>query len=386
MIATTAPLGLYIHWPYCRRICPYCDFNVYKARAYDADLTEALIADLAGWADIAGKRAFTSIHFGGGTPSLMTPQDVARVIEAADRLFGLVPGAEIGLEANPAEADALPDLARAGINRLSVGVQSLDDRALARLGRDHDAARAIEAVGIAQTAVDRVSVDLIFAREGQSLADWERELTAAIALGTGHVSAYQLTLEPGTAFARQAERGRLTLPDGDAAADFQELTYGVLGAAGLTPYEISNFARTPGDRSVHNSLYWTGADWIGIGPGAHSRLFSSVNGGRLAAEAKAKPAEYIGAVKTAGRGSEAEIRLTPAEDFAERVLMGLRIAEGIDRAALTNATGLSLDPKRIRQLASDGWIMVTPDRVMLTAQGRLLADRIGGELAEPQSL
>lgn len=386
MPATPTPLGLYIHWPYCRRICPYCDFNVYKARAYDADLTEALIADLAGWADIAGKRAFTSIHFGGGTPSLMTPQDVERVVEAADRLFGLEAGAEIGLEANPAEAASLPELAKAGINRLSVGVQSLDDRALARLGRDHDATKAIEAVGIAQTAVERVSVDLIFAREGQSLADWERELTAAIALETGHVSAYQLTLEPGTAFARQAETGRLTLPDGDAAADFQELTYGVLGAAGLNPYEISNFARTPGDRSVHNSLYWTGADWIGIGPGAHSRLFSSTNGGRLAAEAKEKPGEYAAAVRQAGRGSEAEIHLTPAEDFAERVMMGLRIAEGIDRAALTAATGLSLDHGRISRLASDGWIAVTPERVALTAQGRLLADRIGGELAEPQSL
>lgn len=384
MPATPTPLGLYIHWPYCRRICPYCDFNVYRARAYDTDLTDALIADLAGWADIAGKRAFTSIHFGGGTPSLMTPRDVARVIESADRLFGLQAGAEIGLEANPAEAAALPDLARAGVNRLSIGVQSLDDRALARLGRDHDAAKALEAVKVAQKAVDRVSVDLIFAREGQSLVDWERELTAAIALGTGHVSAYQLTLEPGTAFARQAETGRLTLPDGDAAADFQELTYGVLGAAGLTPYEISNFARTPEDRSVHNSLYWTGADWIGIGPGAHSRLFSSTTGGRLAAEAKDKPGDYIGAVKTAGRGSEAEIRLTAAEDFAERVLMGLRIAEGIDRAALTATTGLSLDTARISQLASDGWITMTPDRVALTPQGRLLADRIGGELAEPQ--
>ena len=383
MPAMPTPLGLYIHWPYCRRICPYCDFNVYKARAYDGDLTEALIADLAGWAEIAGERAFTSIHFGGGTPSLMTPQDVARVIEAADRLFGLKAGAEIGLEANPAEAASLPDLARAGINRLSVGVQSLDDRALARLGRDHDAARAIEAVKVAQKAVERVSVDLIFAREGQSLGDWERELTAAIALGTGHVSAYQLTLEPGTAFARQAETGRLTLPDGDAAADFQELTYGVLGAAGLTPYEISNFARTPGDRSVHNSLYWTGADWIGIGPGAHSRLFSSTTGGRFAAEAKEKPGEYTAAVRRTGRGSEAEIRLTAAEDFAERVLMGLRIAEGIDRAALSEATGLSLDENRLGQLASDGWITVTPERVALTASGRLLADRIGGELAEP---
>lgn len=385
MPATPTPLGLYIHWPYCRRICPYCDFNVYKARAYDGDLTDALIADLAGWAETVGKRAFTSIHFGGGTPSLMTPHDVGRVIEAADRLFGLKSGAEIGLEANPAEAASLPDLAKAGINRLSVGVQSLDDRALARLGRDHDAAKAIEAVGIAQNAVDRVSVDLIFAREGQSVDDWERELTAAIALGTGHVSAYQLTLEPGTAFARQAETGRLTLPDGDAAADFQELTYGVLGAAGYGAYEISNFARTPRNRSAHNSLYWTGADWLGIGPGAHTRLFATTSGGRLAAEAKARPGDYAEAVRTAGRGSEAEIRLSAAEDFAERVLMGLRIVEGIDRQALTAATGLSLSHARLGALDADGWVTVTPERVALTAQGRLLADRIGGELAEPET-
>ena len=272
MSATRAPLGLYIHWPYCRRICPYCDFNVYRARAYDTDLTDALIADLSGWAELAGARPLTSIHFGGGTPSLMSAPDVERVIDAAHRVFGLKSGAEIGLEANPAEADALPDLARAGINRMSVGVQSLRDDALKRLGRDHDAAKAAEAVRVAQKVVPRVSVDLIHTREGQSLADWEMELTEAIALGTGHVSAYQLTLEPGTAFARQAETGRLELPDGDAAADFQELTDQTLAAAGFTAYEISNHARTRQDRSVHNSLYWTGGDWIGIGPGAHSRL------------------------------------------------------------------------------------------------------------------
>ena len=384
MSATPTPLGLYIHWPYCRRICPYCDFNVYRARAYDGELTDALIADLAGWADIADAREFTSLHFGGGTPSLMTPTDVERVMETAERLFGIEAGAEIGLEANPAEAAALPDLARAGINRISVGVQSLRDDALKRLGRDHDAAKAKEAVGVAQVAVPRVSVDLIHSREGQNLADWERELAEAIALGTGHVSAYQLTLEPGTAFARQAETGRLTLPDGDCAADFQELTSRILETAGLNPYEISNFARTPSDRSVHNSLYWTGADWIGIGPGAHSRVGTCLTGGRLASEAKAKPGAYAAAALEGGRGSEAEVRLTAPEEFAERVLMGLRIAEGLDRASLTAATGLTLDSRRLGELEADGWITVTAARVALTAPGRLLADRIGGELAEPE--
>ncbi|HAQ35026.1 MAG: coproporphyrinogen III oxidase [Maricaulis sp.] len=383
MSATRAPLGLYIHWPYCRRICPYCDFNVYRARAYDTDLTDALIADLSGWAELAGARPLTSIHFGGGTPSLMSAPDVERVIDAAHRVFGLKSGAEIGLEANPAEADALPDLARAGINRMSVGVQSLRDDALKRLGRDHDAAKAAEAVRVAQKVVPRVSVDLIHTREGQSLADWEMELTEAIALGTGHVSAYQLTLEPGTAFARQAETGRLELPDGDAAADFQELTDQTLAAAGFTAYEISNHARTRQDRSVHNSLYWTGGDWIGIGPGAHSRLGCALDGGRLAAEARAKPGAYVSAVRETGRGSEAEVRLTAPEEFAERVLMGLRISEGIDRAALEDATGLALNSARIASLAQDRWINVTPRHVALTPQGRLLADRIGGELAEP---
>jgi len=381
--AHCAPLGLYIHWPYCARICPYCDFNVYKAKGADsAALVDALLADMARWRQMTGPRPLASIHFGGGTPSLMAPRDIARVLEMADRLWGLEAQAELGLEANPAERVRLGDIVSAGINRLSVGVQSLDDAALARLGRDHDARAGLEALDIARSLVARVSADLIYAREGQSLEEWEAELSTILALGLDHVSAYQLTIEDGTAFARQVKRGTLVPPPEDLAADMFCLTQELTQAAGLEAYEISNHARGRDHHSRHNRLYWTGADWIGIGPGAHGRIGSHSGGGRIAHAAPLRPADYIA-------GSQQPIiaapeRLSALEEAQERVLMGLRITEGLDRTQLFALTGRDVEMSAANGFSADGLVELHPARVRLTRAGKLFADRIANELA-PES-
>lgn len=374
-----APLGLYIHWPYCVRICPYCDFNVYKAKGADSRaLADALVADMARWRAVTGPRRLTSVHFGGGTPSLMEAGDIARVLETAEALWGLEAEAELGLEANPAERARLADIVSAGINRLSVGVQSLDDAALARLGRDHDARAGLDALEIARSLVARVSADLIYARHGQSLAGWEAELSAVLALGLDHVSAYQLTIEDGTAFARQARRGTLVPPPEDLAADMFDLTQALTSAAGLQAYEISNHARGPDHRSRHNRLYWTGGDWIGIGPGAHGRIGRHASGGRIAHAAPLRPADYIASSQRPLADLQ---RLSALEEAQERVLMGLRITEGLDRVQLQALTGHDIDDRAAQDLLADGLIELNEAGVRLTAQGRLYADRVASMLA-----
>lgn len=377
-----APLGLYIHWPYCARICPYCDFNVYKAKGADsASLVNALLTDMARWREMTGRRTLASIHFGGGTPSLMAPGDIARVLETADALWGLEPEAELGLEANPAERARLDDIVSAGINRLSVGVQSLDDAALARLGRDHDSRAGLDALDIARSLVARVSADLIYARDGQSLEDWKTELSTVLSLGLHHVSAYQLTIEDGTAFARQVKRGTLVPPPEDLAADMFSLTQELTSAAGLEAYEISNHARGRAHRSSHNRLYWTGGDWIGIGPGAHGRIGSHTGGGRIAHAAPVRPADYIA---DSQRPFAVPERLSSLEEAKERVLMGLRILEGLDRAQLHALTGHDIDISAANGLSADGLVELHNTRVRLTGAGRLFADRIANALA-PES-
>lgn len=373
------PLGLYVHWPYCARICPYCDFNVYRARGRDdGPLVRAMLDDLGAWRRRTGPRALTSLHFGGGTPSLMPPAAIAAVIETADQLFGFEPHAEIGLEANPNEAGRLDDIARAGVRRVSLGVQALDDASLAALGRDHDAAGALAALETARGLFARVSIDMIYARENQTLKDWQVELGQVLGMGLDHLSLYQLTIEPGTAFARKFARGALVPPPTDAAADMFETTQAMTAAAGLDAYEVSNHARA-GHRSRHNALYWTGADWIGIGPGAHSRLGAHGRGGRLAGAARMRPDDYIAGV--AQGEAHALTTLDALEEAQERVLMGLRIAEGLDRLALRAATGMDVDAKAAEGLAADELVTLTADRVALTATGRLYADRIAMELA-----
>ena len=375
-------LGLYVHWPYCARICPYCDFNVYKAaNGTPQALVEAMLTDLEQWRDRIGARKLASLHFGGGTPSLMDPGDVAAILERADALFGFEPGAEIGLEANPNEAARFEGLAAAGVKRVSLGVQALDDESLTALGRDHDAAAGLAAFEAARAQFDRVSFDLIYARQGQGPADWERELRQALALQPDHLSAYQLTIEPGTAFHKRAERGDLIPPVEDAAADMFEITQDLTEAAGLPAYEVSNHARTPRDQSVHNRLYWEGADWIGIGPGAHSRVGSAAKGGRLAAVAARKPAAYI-AGAAAGTAQKIET-LSGRDEAIERTLMGLRLVEeGLTPARIEALTGVALDMESAVGLCVQGLLNEAErGRLNLTRRGRIYADRIAEMIA-----
>lgn len=375
-----AALGLYVHWPYCARICPYCDFNVYKAAHADPEaLMDAMLADLQHWHSQIGTRPLRSVHFGGGTPSLMTPDAIARILERADQLFGFVNSPEIGLEANPKEVDAFAGLARAGIGRLSLGVQALDDQSLMALGRDHDAGLALEALDEAQSRFERVSLDLIYAREGQTPDSWRAELNRALGFGVNHLSLYQLTIEPGTAFERKLKRGALTPPPDDDAAEMYALTQSVCAEAGLPAYEISNHARRPEDQSVHNRLYWEGADWIGIGPGAHSRVGSAQSGGRTSSAAVLRPADYIAA--SASGSAQSPEALNAEDEAIERILMGIRLVEeGLDLDQLKAATGKQPDPSGLDRMLKQGLIHLDQQRLILSAQGRAFADHVAENL------
>jgi oxygen-independent coproporphyrinogen-3 oxidase len=375
--------GVYVHWPYCARICPYCDFNVYAAKARDTDpLFRAILQDLAGWRERTGERQVASIFLGGGTPSLMTGEQVAGVIAQVDRLWGLKSGAEITLEANPDDAARFGDFAAAGVNRLSLGVQSLDDARLKFLGRMHSAEEALRALEAAQGKFRSVSVDLIYSLPGQTEADWRAELSRTLALGADHLSLYELTIEPGAAFAFAVKRKEWTPLDDDRSAGLYEATQAMTAAAGFDGYEISNHARGAEHQSVHNRIYWSSGDWVGVGPGAHGRLTlgKEPNGfERWAIEAAEKPAEYLRQVTTQGVGWAMAETLAPLADARERVAMGLRVEEGFARE-LVEELGLALDEARVAELVGEG-LLVAGERVALTPEGRLLADRIAGEIA-----
>ena len=378
---TTPPkLGLYVHWPYCARICPYCDFNVVKAKggAEPSDLAAAIIADLEAQAQLTGPRELVSVFFGGGTPSLMDPAWAGGIIAAARRLWTPAPDLEVTLEANPTDAEAarFADFARAGVNRLSLGLQSLDDDALGFLGRNHDAATAIRAAEAAASAFPRLSLDLIYARPGQTPAAWREELTRALDLGAEHISPYQLTIEPGTAFDRAVRRGTLAPPDADTGAALFETTQAVLEAARFDAYEVSNHARGQGARSRHNLVYWQGLDYVGAGPGAHGRI--TIASGRQATYAAPKVADYIARVREGGTSFASRETLTPGEAAEERLLAGIRIAEGVPRADLA---ALDIDPKRVARLVDLGLLAEDPDRLRATPAGRLVLDRLTAELA-----
>jgi putative oxygen-independent coproporphyrinogen III oxidase len=376
------PLGLYIHWPYCARICPYCDFNVVRDRGRGAeqqDLADAFVADLEAQRVLTGPRTLLSIFFGGGTPSLMDPAQVARVIETARGLWDAAPDLEISLEANPTDAEAgrFEALAAAGVARLSLGVQSLHDEALALLGRNHDAGSARRAMTVAARAFPRLSIDLIYARPGQTADAWRDELEAALAFGPEHVSPYQLTIEAGTAFDRAVGRGKLVVPDEDLATTLFETTQAVLEAAGFDAYEVSNHARGEAARSRHNLVYWRGHDYVGVGPGAHGRL--SLAGGRVATTAHRRIADYIAAVRQTGVGFEREI-LSAVEAAEERLLLGLRIDDGVafDEVAVL---GLTHEAEKVRRHVELGLLVDDPQRLRATRAGRLLLDRLTGALA-----
>jgi len=322
--------ALYIHWPFCAKKCPYCDFNSHVRVSVDvAEWEAALLADMRAEAAVAGGDSLTSIFFGGGTPSLMPPVLVSKLLEEAQVLWGFSPHIEITLEANPSSVEAanFADLALAGINRVSLGVQSLEDETLQWLGRLHGAEEALKALEVAQTCFDRVSFDLIYALPDQTPDQWEAQLNRALAFGTSHLSLYQLTIEPGTRFETDVRLGRFTPLDDDRAADLYALTQNLTGTAGLPAYETSNHAR-PGEESRHNLTYWRYQDYAGIGPGAHGRR------GGFATVRHKKPENFLKAVSERGHGIAEQTMLSQDEQISEALLMGLRLVEGIDLAAL----------------------------------------------------
>lgn len=378
-----AGFGLYLHWPFCRAKCPYCDFNSHVASAVDhRRWLAAYRAEIARIAAETGPRTLGSIFFGGGTPSLMPPELVAGILEAVRAAWPLAGDPEVTLEANPTsvEAERFRSFRDAGINRVSVGLQALDDNDLRRLGRRHDAAEGRAALGLAQSVFPRVSFDLIYARQHQTPAAWRAELAAALALGPEHLSLYQLTIEDGTPFAARAARGRLAgLPDEDRAAALYDITQELCDAAGLPAYEISNHAR-PGAECRHNLVYWRSGDFAAIGPGAHGRL--TLAGRRLATEGHREPMRWLAAVETAGSGESDRVALSSAEAAEEYALMGLRLPEGIDPGRLA-AAGRPANPARAARLVELGLIECDDRRLRVAPRGRLLLDRIIAELLAP---
>jgi putative oxygen-independent coproporphyrinogen III oxidase len=373
-------LGVYIHWPYCAKICPYCDFNVFKDRRGEepAALARAIVADLEAQAALTGPRELASIFLGGGTPSLMDPAWAGEMIATARRLWTPAADLEVTLEANPTDAEAarFAAFADAGVTRLSLGLQSLDDAALSFLGRNHDAATAIRATQAATRAFPRLSIDMIYARPGQTPAAWAEELRAALDLGAEHVSPYQLTIEAGAAFGRAVRRGLFTPPDADAGAELFETTQAVLEAAGFDAYEVSNHARGEAARSRHNLIYWQGSDYVGVGPGAHGRI--TVGGVKQASCAARRPADYVARVAETGLGIMTREALSPREAAQERLLSGLRITEGVP---LADVAALEIAPDRIADLVRLGLLAYDPQRLRATRSGRLVLDRLTSELA-----
>ncbi len=372
----TAPLALYIHWPFCVSKCPYCDFNSHVRDGVDqAAWRTALLADMAHEAALTTDRRVSSIFFGGGTPSLMPPATVAALIAEAERLWGLTPDCEITLEANPnsVEVANFAALAGAGVNRVSIGIQALDAETLHFLGRAHSVDEGLRAIATAQAHFARVSFDLITARPGQSLAAWQVELGRALSFGTGHLSMYQLTIEPGTRFETLARKGELVLPDEDLSADLFAATAEMTAAAGLPAYEISNHARV-GEESRHNLTYWRYGDYVGIGPGAHGRR----NG--AATERHRKPENWLGAVTADGHGIKAERVLTAETRATEALLMGLRLAEGVDLARIAALSGVAeaqlIDAGAAEYLAGLGLIDRQASQLTVQPAGMLLLDAI----------
>ncbi|MEN5228427.1 radical SAM family heme chaperone HemW [Brevundimonas naejangsanensis] len=370
-------IALYVHWPYCARICPYCDFNVVRDRGRtdeQAGLAQAILDDLEAQAARVGPRALASIFFGGGTPSLMPPGAVAAVVERARALFSTTGAIEVSLEANPTDAEAgrYAALAQAGVNRLSMGVQSFDDAALKFLGRDHSAEEARRAIGLAGRAFSRLSIDLIYARPGQSVAGWQAELSTALDLGFEHVSPYQLTIEGTTAFGRAVARGAWAPPDEDLAAELYETTQATLEAAGFEAYEVSNHARDVAARSSHNLHVWRGGDYLGLGPGAHGRM--TLAEGRIATVAHRRIGDYVQGVADADPWAEREL-LDPRDADEERVLLGLRTVEGVP-LSLLQRLGLSADEGKLGDLLADGFVALKDGRVATTATGRPLLDAV----------
>ena len=375
--------AVYVHWPFCLSKCPYCDFNSHVRQSpIDEDrYVAAFRTEIAHRAALVPGRRVASIFFGGGTPSLMKPATVAAILEAIGQRWSVAPDAEVTLEANPTsvEAGRFKGYRAAGINRVSIGVQAMNDADLKALGRLHSASEAMQALGIATAIFDRTSFDLIYARPGQTIDAWRRELGEAVRLAGEHISLYQLTIEPDTMFERLYKAGRLKVPDADLARDLWDVTQEITGKAGLPAYEISNHAR-PGAESRHNLVYWRYGEYAGVGPGAHGRLVTSR--GRLAQATEKHPEMWRTIVETEGHGLIEDTVLSAAEQGDEFLLMGLRLGEGIDPRRFAELAGQELDPQRVAALVADGMITVTEDgRLRVTAAGFPLLDSVVADLA-----
>ncbi|MFA7638510.1 MAG: radical SAM family heme chaperone HemW [Parvibaculum sp.] len=373
---TEGGFAVYVHWPFCQSKCPYCDFNSHVTANVDqVRWGRALTRELRHMRDLTGPRRVRSVFFGGGTPSLMLPQTVDTVLQEIASLWSMEEGADITLEANPTsvEAERFRGYRAAGVNRLSLGVQSLDDAELKFLGRLHTAEEALAAIALARETFPRLSFDLIYARPGQTRETWERELRAAIAHAADHLSLYQLTIEAGTAFARLYEKGTFTLPDDEAAAELYQLTGEICAEAGLSAYEVSNYAKE-GAASRHNLVYWRYGDYAGVGPGAHGRV--SVDGSRLATATHRLPGAWIDAVEAGGNGVSDFEEITPGEQGDEMMMMGLRLSEGVSLTRHARLSGAALSPARINVLVEDGLLAQEGDILRATPQGRLVLDAL----------
>ncbi len=364
-------LSLYIHWPFCASKCPYCDFNSHvRERVDEALWRDALLQDLRSTAERTKGRTLKTIFFGGGTPSLMAPSTVSALIEEAARAWTPASDLEITLEANPnsVETNKFKDFKAAGVNRVSLGVQSLREADLKRLGRLHGVEEAKEAVRIASSLFDRFSFDLIYARSQQTLKDWREELKEALKMASDHLSLYQLTIEPGTAYYTLHERGAILTPGEDLAADFYDLTQELTEEAGLPAYEVSNHARA-GEESRHNLAYWRGENYAGIGPGAHGRL--TLDGQRIATKGYRAPETWLEHVKAQGSGLEEEVILDPREVFKEKLMMGLRLREGVFQEDGSFPLEAFLEDGTLDALVEEDLLCVEKDRLRATPKGRL---------------
>ncbi len=373
---TEGGFAVYVHWPFCQSKCPYCDFNSHVAANVDqAEWAAALTRELEYMRALSGPRLVRSIFFGGGTPSLMLPETVDAVLTKIAGLWTMEEGAEITLEANPTsvEAGRFKGYRAAGVNRLSLGVQSLDDTQLKFLGRLHSAEEALRAIALARETFPRLSFDLIYARPGQTKEAWEKELRAALAHAADHLSLYQLTIEPDTAFARLYEKGAFALPDDDEAAALYALTGDVCAEADLSAYEVSNYAK-PGAESRHNLVYWRYGDYAGVGPGAHGRITS--DGKRIATRARKMPGDWLAEVKRAGQGLEASEDISASEQGDEMMLMGLRLSEGVSLARHARMTGNPIEDSRIAALVADGLLVRDGGNIRASDEGRMVLDAV----------
>jgi putative oxygen-independent coproporphyrinogen III oxidase len=380
---TTSAFGIYVHWPFCLSKCPYCDFNshVRHAAVDEARFARAFAAEIAATAARTPGRTVSTVFLGGGTPSLMQPETVGAVLDAIARHWNVAPDVEVTLEANPTsvEATRFRGYRAAGVNRVSLGVQALDDEILRSLGRMHSAQEALAAVAIARAVFDRYSFDLIYARPGQTPRAWSDELTRALAEAGEHLSLYQLTIEQDTPFFALHAAGKLVTPDEDLARALYDTTQAVCAAAGLPAYEISNHAR-PGGECRHNLVYWRGHEYAGIGPGAHGRL--DIAGERRATATERRPEAWLMRVEALGHGVVSDEALTPEQTGDELLLMGLRLTEGIDPQRYARIAGRTLDPRRVALLCEQGAVETTADgRLRVTLAGFPLLDAVVADLA-----